>query len=227
MSCYYCMKYMCKRTQKYNINAYNTQMFHWLTVPYSQEIKHIYIYIDINIFIYIFSSYIFSSIENCKRSCFLMIWVHLQLFKHALFPADEFRFPTSPCVKSELSSLPGSLRSKAPEHFSDLVRHLSFFFFFFFRNQSELASEGLAKQVRRRILKGSLDSPPRFQHRHSHRCIYTRLPFGDLMYTHLLSSFFFFSLVPQRKHLPSIIFDEWHDSPSLCSLHIFLFCYVQ
>lgn len=34
ISCYYCMKYMCKRTQTYNLNACNTHMFHWLTAPY-------------------------------------------------------------------------------------------------------------------------------------------------------------------------------------------------
>lgn len=120
----------------------------------------VYLCLYIYRWIYIFSS----SIENC-RSCFQMIRVHFQLFKHALLSADEFPFPASPCVKSELSSLPGSLRSKSARTFLRFGPP-SFFLFFFFLKFSQperackRASEGLAKQVRGRILKGPLNPNP-------------------------------------------------------------------
>lgn len=59
-------------------------------------------------------------------------------------------FPTSPCVKSELGTLPGSLRSKAPEHFSDSARHL-----FIFTTRDARTTD---KTNEKRILKGSWDS---------------------------------------------------------------------
>lgn len=140
-----------------------------------------------------------------------MNWV--QLIRHSPFSllGRWLLFPTSPCVKSELSDLPGSLRSKAPEHFSDLGRHL---FFIFTTGASDWQNKWEEESSRDRWI------PPRFQHKRSHRCIYMSAILGFDVHRLILV---LFSLVPQRKHLSSILFDVWHDSPSLFTTH---FCSV-
>lgn len=148
-----------------------------------------------------------------------------------MFPGDLSTFPvvqtcallgrcipflTSPCVKSELGSLPGSLRSKAPEHFSDLVRHLFFFLTFFHFHDQRIAHGWQNKwEENPQRYRGI---PTRFQHWRSHRCIYAAAVLG--LDVHPLTSILF-SLVPRKKHLSSITSEVPDDSPTLCSLRTF------
>lgn len=128
-------------------------------------------------------------------------------------------FLTSPCVNSELSSLPGSLRSEAPEHFSVLVRHCFFFSFLFF--STTRASKRLTKQE-----ESSKDRwiSPRFPTQTQPQMYICVCHFG-IWRTHTYSSSCFFSSSEETSLPPSHLMC---DMTACVFVHYtFLFCNVQ